>query len=496
MSENNPFEILIQDKMDGFMLEPSPSDWQAIYDRLHPRNKRRIIWWWFPLFAAVGAGLIWINSGSPFIHGSDSMVKSEAAKESVKAIGSTDATSPQPVSNKNADLQSHNSKNQKSIPAITALSQSGRVIDLSSTNAKNKTVSNKRTVLNQRRSRRENTSNKKQLVGRTENDNSNVIVATSTLSVKSINENSSSVLSTSTLLKENDAEKNPVVESDNSKVKTDSPNTLSSKSTDSAIDIKAIAPEQSEVKPTAITVSNKPKKWSLTFYGGAGPNFTGDPIGLGARMKSADLPSNSSSGSSITYNNLSRENGWHLAMGIATEKKLGKKWLFMAGLGINSSTWSTHSDLYRDSIFANQLVSSTKISSVENNYRLSMLEIPLQFSNRIAGKKTGSVWWTIGMNNQFRLNLNNQNSIDSTAGARVSGSRSLNSFTRFYQPQLRIGLMYNHLGKLHWELQPLFQYSLVTVFENSSTTNPVMLNLQLQYRLFLEGKKQKSGTNK
>ena len=113
------------------------------------------------------------------------------------------------------------------------------------------------------------------------------------------------------------------MESDNSPVITDSANTLSSKSTDSAIDIKAIAPEQSEVKPTAIPVSNKPKKWSLAFYGGAGPNFTGDPISLGARMKSADLPSNSSSGSSITYNNFSSENGWHLAMGIATEKKLG-----------------------------------------------------------------------------------------------------------------------------------------------------------------------------
>ncbi len=59
MSENNPFEINMQEKLDGFRIEPAASDWQAIYERLHPRNKRRIIWWWLPLVAALGAGIFW-----------------------------------------------------------------------------------------------------------------------------------------------------------------------------------------------------------------------------------------------------------------------------------------------------------------------------------------------------------------------------------------------------------------------------------------------------
>ena len=42
-----------------------------------------------------------------------------------------------------------------------------------------------------------------------------------------------------------------------------------------------------------------------------------------------------------------------------------------------------------------------------------MAEVPLQFSNRIAGKKSGSLWWTIGINNQFRMKFTQQSVTDS-----------------------------------------------------------------------------------
>jgi len=55
-------EILMQEKMEGFRLEPSPSDWQAIYDRLHPGKKRRVIWWLLPLVAALIGGALWYSN--------------------------------------------------------------------------------------------------------------------------------------------------------------------------------------------------------------------------------------------------------------------------------------------------------------------------------------------------------------------------------------------------------------------------------------------------
>ena len=119
-----------------------------------------------------------------------------------------------------------------------------------------------------------------------------------------------------------------------------------------------------------------------------------------------------------------------------------------------------------------------------------MAEIPLQFSNRISGKKAGTLWWTIGVNNQFRLSLDQNTSKDSSTRALSSDSRTLTSAAKFYQPQFRAGLMYDHMGKLHWQLQPLFQYSMTGVYTRDIADNTVMANLQLQYRIFLQGKKE------
>jgi len=169
---------------------------------------------------------------------------------------------------------------------------------------------------------------------------------------------------------------------------------------------------------------------------------------------------------------------------------MGNNWLFSTGVGINSNTWKTTTEKYKDSVFNGSLLSSNKISTEKNNYQLWMAEIPLQFSNRIAGKKTGSLWWTIGMNNQFRLGLNRKSSIDSAQGNQLSDRKSITSSARFYQPQLRLGLLYNHNARLHWQVQPIFQYTLVSVYPSGPSDNPALVNLQLQYRLFLQGKKE------
>jgi hypothetical protein len=125
-----------------------------------------------------------------------------------------------------------------------------------------------------------------------------------------------------------------------------------------------------------------------------------------------------------------------------------------------------------------------------------MAEIPFQFSNHISGKKTGSLWWTIGLNNQFRIGLNQHTSKFSSSTAASTDRRSLSSSSRFYQPQFRAGLLYNHSGMVHWQLQPLFQYSLVGVYTNDIPDNTVLVNLQLQYRLFLQGNKEAKKTKK
>jgi hypothetical protein len=215
----------------------------------------------------------------------------------------------------------------------------------------------------------------------------------------------------------------------------------------------------------------------------------------GGLMADVSTP-NSSSGGSRTYTNTINNSGWHFSAGLATEKNLGKNWLFMAGLGINSGTWSVTAETYKDSLSPGSFNSTYKLSTIKTKNKLLMAEIPLQFSNRIAGKKSGSLWWTVGINNQFRLKYSQQSTTDSISGAPMADYRVMTSTARFYQPQFRLGLMYNHTGKVHWQLQPLFQYTLTGVYSSGGSDSPVLTNLQLQYRLFLQGKKNRKKSSK
>lgn len=160
---------------------------------------------------------------------------------------------------------------------------------------------------------------------------------------------------------------------------------------------------------------------------------------------------------------------------------MGNEWAFTTGVGISSSGWTTSVETYKDSILNGARLTS-KLSVETREQRLWMAEIPLQFSNRIAGKKQGTLWWTIGLNNQFTMrSTQSSDSINSTAMAAL---RVLNLDTRFYQPQFRFGLVYDYSGKLHWQLQPMAQYGLTSVYKNAVDTNPHLLQLRLQLNVF------------
>ena len=494
MSENNPFEIVMQQKLDSFRIEPAPADWQSIYDRLHPRNKRRIIWWWFPLIAALGAGTFWAYQSN--IKNPEAIVAVSPAAPDDKVLSDQkiDRGSPSIKDDKSSSSQKDN-KDQPStlkggINSAVALHQADHIRPSSNAKTPNANIedirNNKSTPENNRQ--------------------------TTALSAKDESlKNTGSA--TDPIIKENfqaTENSNPTVAVD----KTDSPQTSKASITNTLITTAPVEKklnegeaahieekkldkeattiiEEKKLAEEAATIPAKKKvhKWQWAAYLGAGPNYPADPVSLGPTAMSANAPVYSS-GSSRTYTTTSNDNGWHFSAGMMAEKKMGNNWLFSTGIGINSSTWKTTTEKYKDSIFGGSLLSSNKIFTEKNNYQLWMVEIPLQFSNRIAGKKTSSLWWTIGMNNQFRLGLNRKSSIDSVQGNQLSDRKSITSSARFYQPQLRLGLLYNHNARLHWQIQPIFQYSLAGVYPSGTSDNPVLVNLQLQYRLFLQGKKE------
>ncbi len=513
MSESNAFEIVMQQKMEAFQVEPAASDWQAIYDVLHPRKKRRIIWWWIPLIAALGAGIFWTyNEKTALQH--TAMVATNADKKTAeeKQIVPTGSELQKKSLATERDNRSDND--------AMAANQAGNDLSTQPSSGSTSTVSNHQAstpsspnISQHQPSTRSNAIISKKQVSTSSNTNvselqsstrSNSTVSNhqASIATKSIRKNTSGTT-------EKQAGINPVMQSPEPAKQDPVQETQKTESPAIVTTAQAVPEAHSENKSDAvkkdsilmntaapstkatIPVSNKTKRWIWGAYIGTGPNYVTEPLKMGARALSGapDYSTGGNSGSR-TYASSQEENGWHFAGGIVGEKKMGNNWLFTAGLGINSSTWKTSVERYKDSIYNGAFYSTTKVSEESNAFRLWMAELPLQFSNRIAGKKAGSLWWTIGINNQFRLSLQQKSSVDSTSGQSLSDSRTLTSTTRFYQPQFRLGLMYNHNGKVHWQLQPLFQYSFTGVYTPDISDKPVLASLQLQYRLFLQPKKE------
>jgi hypothetical protein len=522
MSENNQFEIVMQQKMDGFMVEPAPSDWQAIYDRLHPRNKRRIIWWWFPLIAALGAGFFWIYQPTTTGGLTDNITAKSVLTSDSKDVSSPDkkqsagSSIPNPQKENNAvqsesaplaitDNNRSDSENQPSDNSKTNITKNNRSV--SSVFADNTTKRTTRKNTTYQSVQKENKavvtrSSKGAMESRKQTATTAAPVKTTLTEMKKApsdpNRNATTAPIENAAVDQNkntttDPDKNSLV--DQNKITTTGPDQTApvdpNKNTTTGPDKDAVQTG----KTSSIPVKTKANRWQWAGYIGAGPNYPSDPLSIGANALAASAP-DYNSGSSITYTTNSRESGWHLAGGMMAEKKMGNNWKFSAGLGINSSTWTTKSEKFKDSVFSGAFSSTVKVSSEQHKNQLWMAEIPLQFSNRISGKKAGTLWWTIGMNNQFRLRLSQNTSKDSTSRTLSSDSRTLTSAARFYQPQFRAGLMYDHSGKMHWQLQPLFQYSMTGVYTKDIADNTVMANLQLQYRMFLQGKKESKKVNK
>ena len=494
MSENNPFEIVIQQKLEGFRVEPAPADWQAIYDRLHPRKNRRIIWWWFPLIAALGTGTFWAYHSS--IKNPEAIVAAIPLVPDDKVLSDQkiDKSSPSIKDDKSSSSQ-QDEKDLSSAPkgglnAAVVLHPAGQI--RASSNAKIPY-----TKIEDTRNKKSTPVNVRQTTALSAKDERLEVTGQATVPAKKENlqvtENS-----------------NPIAAID----KTDSPQTSKAsiivpliatapvekklnEGEAAHIEEKKLAKDATTIieekklaeEAATIPVKKKVSQWQWAAYLGAGPNYPADPISLMPTALAANAPVYTS-GSSRTYTTASNDNGWHFSAGMMAEKKMGNNWLFSTGFGINSSTWKITTEKYKDSIFSGTLLSTNKIFTEKNNYQLWMAEIPLQFSNRIAGKKTGSLWWTIGLNNQFRLRLSRKSSTDSAQGNQISDRKSITSSARLYQPQLRLGLLYNHNARLHWQIQPIFQYSLAGVYPSGTSDNPVLVNLQLQYRLFLQGKKE------
>jgi hypothetical protein len=196
---------------------------------------------------------------------------------------------------------------------------------------------------------------------------------------------------------------------------------------------------------------------------------------------------NNSSGNVITYNNTQLKTGWHAAVGVLAEKKWKNRWFLQVGMGLNHSTWQTNSFSYRDSfsIGASQVI-RTNTGSTANQFTLYAFEIPVQLGSRLAGRKTATLWWMAGINQQLALSLKNREaqtvSTTTNSFATITDEKIITGSARLYQPQVRVGLMYEHAGKkMTWQLAPSVNYSIPPMLQSGESYH--LVNYQLQWRI-------------
>ncbi|HEX5669355.1 MAG TPA: hypothetical protein VFX73_11160, partial [Chitinophagaceae bacterium] len=187
--------------------------------------------------------------------------------------------------------------------------------------------------------------------------------------------------------------------------------------------------------------------------------------------------------SSITTADGSTNQGLHYALGFTLERKL-KKMSFSFGLGIQSNTWSSTSTTYKDSIVNGSFFNRTQISNNSSNYAHIAMELPVMLNFRISGKKHSSYWFSTGLNNAVTLKLKQKTDVSMLqSNASYSQDNSLTSRASSYQPQFRIGFMYeNTQDRYHWQLTPFMQYGLNSMVKTGSPdTHLLHFGIQTRY---------------
>jgi hypothetical protein len=488
MPANNDMEILMQQKMEEFRIEPSPADWQAIYERLHPKKDRRFLWWWFPLVAGLLFGGYWITI--------------QNRSQNATTTDSPAAISPADPNHGIAENQANQKKDPVSAASATAKPTIETSIPPAASSIQSSVEDEQHNNPVHAKLSRNTVSKKSNHTA--EGSASDPLPDDIPLTGKETTEGKDAASTmqepleiSPKLADTNTAEQNqnetaivPLVESrenDITILKEENKETTAPGEKTHEDSLTTVKPSlEPTVKKNSIpNLSNHASKgWYLGAYAEIGSNKPTEPISL---AKAADMNSFPGSGNSSTTTSAgSKSKGLHYAFGVALEKKL-KKMSFSFGLGVQSNTWSSTSATYKDSMISGNIFTRTQISNNSSNYTHIAMELPVMLNFRLAGKKHSSYWFTTGLNNLITLKLDQKTDVSIVqSNASYSQDNSLTSKASPYQPQFRIGFMYeNTQDRYHWQLTPFMQYGLNSMVKTGSP-DIQMLHFGIQTRYYFK----------
>lgn len=476
MPADKTFEKQMQQQLDALRIQPPANDWQQIYAALHQTKRRRIIWWWWLPLAAV------LISGSIYL----SKEPSGAAREGNGNVGKTIE-------------QKITGKDGKAITETVADDE--KAVNDESKKGKDNTVNNEKSK-NTKAQRKET----QHLVAQHLHKEQTQERTTAQKQPSSINAKPNTDISTPkkwkastkvvTIEKQDTVQHNSVsaatmalpqssvaILSDTTEVVLPSLERFYADSCNSLPNLTAPWPWTNEEIYTPLPHTNIPRKWQTGWWAALGSTRLSQTTSLfGAQKAAADF--NSNNPGNVRYvSSRTEKNGQYFSAGWLLRKPMGKRWAFSTGLGAGLQSWQVSTSFFADSILPNGSLYNRALTATSNQqYLMLALQVPMLLEWKLLGQQEG-IWLQGGLNHQWLLQLREKQSTATLSQNFASNSNTINANSKAYswQPQLRLGLVYQWQSKsfIH-QMVPALQIPLRSALK---TDNRGLLNIQLQYNI-------------
>lgn len=469
MPADKTFEEHMQQQLDALRIQPPASDWQQIHAALHPAKRRRIVWWWLPLAALLISGAIYLAKEPSGVAREG---RNTAAKQTV-AISEKTA-----VFNKEDKERKHNEPVGNDKEVITKL-------------ATENDAGEKPEVKNERQQQSLTTQrNTQQPAG---------IYATS-VAKKTSRHTSGFAKNTTAKIdvptNEQTAEHNGIAPADTvlpqsnyailhdtAAITLRSLEGFHADAGNSLPQSTAPWPWMDEKIFTPSPRISTHRKWQTGWWAALGSTrLSQTAILFGTEKAAADFSSNNP-GNVRYVSSRTEKNGQYFSAGWLLRKPMGKRWAFSTGLGAGLQSWQVSTSLFADSILpTGSLFNRSLTSTSDQQYRMLTLQVPMLLEWKLLGKQEG-IWLQGGLNNQLLLQLREKQNLATVSQNFASTSNTTNvaSKANGWQPQLRLGLVYQWQSKtfIH-QMVPAVQLPLRSAFK---TDDRGLLNIQLQYNM-------------
>lgn len=475
MPADKTFEEHMQQQLDALRIQPPASDWQQIHAALHPAKRRRIIWWWLPLAALLISGAIYLAK-------EPSGVARERRGEIVKAIGNDKkGITEKAISNNEEAASNEIMGNDRKAIKKEAI---GNIQERKGGNQ------NRNGLILERQLSTGQAIKEKQLSGidvesntaTAEGKKSNVksaftTAATEKTTAQQVVQNNS--FASDTALPQSSI----AIQNDDEEVAHRMVEGLYATSMNPLPESHAPWPWMKDTIAAPTPRTTTTRKWQTGWWAALGSTRLSQTANFfGAAKAAADFSSNNPGNVRYVSSRLDK-NGQFFSAGLALRKPLGKRWAFSTGLGLGFQSWQVRMSVFADSILpTGSLYNRSLASASDQRYRMYSLQIPMLLEWRVLGKQEG-IWLQAGLNNQWLLKLQEKQTLATATQnfTSISNSNDVTSKSYGWQPQLRLGLVYQWQSKtfIH-QMVPAVQLPLRSAFK---TDNRGLLNIQLQYNM-------------